>query len=276
MKKLICILIAIIMCVSVLGCNEEPIEIISHDDVITDYDNEFTDSNGFLLKEKKYTFKGANVLIINAQNNTDKNYSVTVEGEYLDSNGNVLKNESWLFEQFAAGYNHYFVFNPEITFDKFVYTINATEYSGEVYISDLSTGHGEIYETSMVNKELVIQKGDMTEYPVFMIDAGLINAPEDLMVYSKFVLFDNTGNIYSIYEKGENGGSGSYKVYEPPIGENVTLPQELTGKIKCIFSVSDAFIYTGYDNIPERWKKWSREQQQKNQNTTNKETYTTN
>ena len=78
-------------------------------------------SGEFVVKDKKYTFEGNDLVIVSVENKTNKNYSVTVTGTYLDKGGNVLKTETQTFDQYSAGYNGFFMFKPDLQFDKFTY-----------------------------------------------------------------------------------------------------------------------------------------------------------
>lgn len=90
-----------------------------------------TQSGGFLVSEKKYDFEGNNLVVLNVENKTDKNYSIAIKGTYLDENGETLKEETITFEGFTAGWKNNFFFVPNIPFDRFSYTLETTEYAGE-------------------------------------------------------------------------------------------------------------------------------------------------
>lgn len=90
-----------------------------------------TQSGGFLVSEKNYDFEGNNLVVLNVENQTDKNYSISIKGTYLDENGETLKEETITFEGFTAGWKNNFFFVPNIPFDRFTYTLEATEYTGE-------------------------------------------------------------------------------------------------------------------------------------------------
>lgn len=104
-----------------------------------------TQSGGFLVSEKKYDFEGNNLVVLNVENKTDKNYSIAIHMTYLDENGVTLKEETKTFEGFAAGWKNYFFFVPEIPFAKFTDTLEPTEYTGEC-LAQLFTPLWEIVE----------------------------------------------------------------------------------------------------------------------------------
>ena len=76
----------------------------------------------FVVKDKKYTFEGNDLVIVSVENKTNKNYSVTVTGTYLDADGKTLKTETQTSDQYSAGFCQYFLFEPKMKFDKFTYT----------------------------------------------------------------------------------------------------------------------------------------------------------
>ena len=47
-------------------------------------------SGEFVVKDKKYSFEGNDLVLVSVENQTNKNYSVTITGSYLDKDGNVL------------------------------------------------------------------------------------------------------------------------------------------------------------------------------------------
>ena len=91
----------------------------------------------FVVKDKKYTFEGNDLAIVSVENQTNKNYSVTVTGTYLDKDGNALKTESQTFDQYSAGYSGYFLFKPDMQFDKFTYEFKPEETDGPFYAKDI-------------------------------------------------------------------------------------------------------------------------------------------
>ena len=120
MKKCISLILVLILLLSMLaGCGQGQTEVTgSTEDPFKAPDKE-TAVSGFAVKEKKYTYQGNDVMILSVENQTDKDYSITLTGEFYDAAGQKLKTESKQFEGFAAAYQNYFVFQPEISFDSF-------------------------------------------------------------------------------------------------------------------------------------------------------------
>ena len=95
-------------------------------DKITDVDGVFN------VSQKKYDYKGNNVMILNVENVSNKAYSIQITADYKNESGTVIKSQTESFEGFAAKWSNYFVFNPEISFAEFDFEISMTEYKDEV------------------------------------------------------------------------------------------------------------------------------------------------
>ncbi len=105
----------------------------------TDYsENVTTQESGFVVSDKMYDFEGNNLVVLNVENKTNKNYYLYIYAQYLDEDGNVLKEETRKFEGFAAGWKNNFFFIPGIPFAKFSYKMETKEYAGKCYGSIFS------------------------------------------------------------------------------------------------------------------------------------------
>ena len=71
------------------SCNK--VEITNNPDDI--YDEEKTDSNGLLVKEKTYPYGENDVLLLSVNNPTDKNLSITINVSYFDNENSLLKED---------------------------------------------------------------------------------------------------------------------------------------------------------------------------------------
>lgn len=89
----------------------------------------------FLVKDKKYVYKENDVVLLDITNETSENYSITITMTYYDDAGDELKTEERFFEQFAAGYQNCFLFKPDMVFDTYSYTVNASVFDGEVIVN---------------------------------------------------------------------------------------------------------------------------------------------
>ncbi len=101
-------------------------------------ENVTTQGSGFVVSDKMYDFEGNNLVVLNVENKTGKNYSIYIHGQYLDENGEVLKEETKEFRGFEAGWKNNFFFIPEMPFAKFTYKIETKAYTGKCYGSIFS------------------------------------------------------------------------------------------------------------------------------------------
>lgn len=250
MKKLItCILIVTFALVCLCACKEEDtpkIEIVNptpsydsesrimvdtseerHDEEASSGLNEVSDTQinqgGFVVKEKKYTYKGTDHVFLFAENQTDKNYTVTVTGTYYDKDGNALKTEQHTFEGFGAGLANCFLFSPDMTFDSFAYTLDAMEYSGVCYANHIEMKFSKLRECRWPLPE--ITNDHMTYYP--QVDTSLYyysDCDANLAVGAVVAVFDPDGNLAYLATCG--------KAFIAPMGcsasGGITLYYELT------------------------------------------------
>ena len=203
-------------------------------------------TGNLVVKEKKYDYKGANVMIMNIENQTDKNITLTITAEFKDSKGNVLKTETRKVEGFPANYRNYVVFQPGIKFDKFTYEIKTSSFSGTTYAKYLA------FDTETTAKLIAcISKPDEGEYPKGQERAGISFRVRSANTYNATlyvdwdeIFFDNKGNIYYI---GEFGGAisnqfVSYKdrqcVFHDILFKDFSFPSELEGNLKVIRGIN--------------------------------------
>ena len=148
-------------------------------------------------------YRDVSIAILDITNETDKHYSVTIHGKYLDKDGKVLKTETQEWDQFAAGWQKYFLFRPEIAFDKFEYTIETKEFKGDCWKTGISLTF------------LNLQKINRTAYPS-SIGTDNVKWVEGLMGYTHYkndalktysygglhlVLFNAEGKVIGIYSE---------------------------------------------------------------------------
>ena len=209
--------------------------VISIDSPTTD---EVSAENGnFIVKDKKYSFEGTDLILLNLKNETSKNYSVTVTGTYLDKDGKVLKTETQTFDQSAAGYENFFLFNPKIVFDKFTYTLKAYETDAVMYAPNLEASLSDIYEYAFSVDELV-QQGDFTRYPGIVASFEYKkNSAEVLNVNSQWMLFNEKDELIAIVPLGtylwdEIEGQQYHLYYTTE--ETLEWPEEFKGNIRAV------------------------------------------
>lgn len=203
---------------------------------------EVSTSEGFLIKDKKYTFESTHVVIVSAKNQTKENYVLTINGTYYDANGNVLLTESQSFDQFAADYQHYFLFQPEINFEKFTYTIDASETDAPMYVNDIELVFSGLQEAKWPADELV-EQGDHTFYPVIQSMFGYRNKSKDqslkLKAIGTVILLNEQDKIVAIYRMGSTLTPKSHVDYYTKqiyytTNESLVWPEELQGEIRAI------------------------------------------
>lgn len=191
----------------------------------------------FTVKEKKYTFEGTDLILLELTNKTGQNCSVTVNGSYLDKDGNVLKTETQTFDQFAVGYQNFFLFRPGLQFEKFTYTVEAEATDTIMYASKMQASLADIYEQKVPNLELATQ-GDDRLYPtIIAYFEYLKNTDEVLDVRSTWVLFNEKDEIIAIvpigtYLRDELEGQ-QYPLYTTT-EDTLVWPEDFKGNVRAI------------------------------------------
>lgn len=237
----------------VIGLPSDPIENYDHaSNIVPDGEEseisaEQTLTDGFLVKDKKYTYKDQNIVILNVENQTDKNYAVTIRGTYLDKDGNVLGTETQSSDQYSAKYQGYFLFAPETEFDRFVYTFEATQSSGPFYAKDIVYVFKGLSEWKVVNHELLAQ-GDRTKYPHICAAVNMAyKGTTQLFVRSTWIFVNEKEQIVGFGNINEAILSDPNPVFEGeshlPLyytkEETLVWPEEFEGKITAILILNE-------------------------------------
>lgn len=243
-----------------------------------------TQTGGFLVSEKRYGFgendliavnvedKGNSLVVLNVENQTDKNYAITINGAYLDENGETLKEETVTFEGFAAGWKNNFFFLPGIPFDKFVYTLQAEEYDGEclaqlfapyweVKQSLFQEDNGAGYQKVMSELEEWHKGGEAGDPPNFdeMYSMGIHlfygfdygDTPRDLYIYVRMLILSGEGEPVAYHDyskwgaskwdrgKGDDRNPKQKPFYTFPDQEHLEWPEALKGNLTVLFSITN-------------------------------------
>ena len=253
MKKLFALALLSAVCVTAFaGCKDDDTNLYteaSYDSVSefvpdgvsreeTENSNSLTGE--FVVKEKKYVYKGNDLVVLNVENNTNKNYVVTITGTYLDAKGKVLKTETRTFDQFSAGYSNNFLFEPNMTFDKFEYKLETSEADGPFYADKLEYKYNGLREIPYYIPEQ-ISKGDYTMYPSLLASFSYkYTGDADVQADIKWLLVNESGQIVYIAEKSRiiNVGQGFDRYFDTVVlytlEGDLVLPDEWKGDIQAI------------------------------------------
>ena len=262
MKKSISVILLIsLMLLTLIGCNntDTPADDTTDDnnnsapafvDPINDYDKvDDSSTDGFVIKSKKYDYEENNVVIMNVENQSENNYTVTVDMTYYDDGGNQITKESQSFEGFSANWQKYFMFKPDRAFSSYEYKLTTEVFDGECYDKTFT------FDDNVVVKEGRVTLGEDENG----IDKGLgrgilgfikykYDYPQLLEFWLTAVFFDKNGEIYYI-------STMSKEINEAPYMENefcrelvlgtkdsVEWPEELKGETSGILILNNIGI----------------------------------
>lgn len=219
-------------------------------------------SGEFVVSEKRYSYEGTDLMVLFVENQTDRHYNVTINGTYFDENGETLKTESQTFEGFAAKWQNYFIFRPEMDFERFEYSLEVEENKEDPIHYDTN---GVPYSSNIelrYEKKLQWIRGagagevNFAEMRDLVFQAELVNHHETTEVAVEFylILLNNDGEIYycSRGEKsvtpGELNGSAAgpvgseedghfpVMVRRQDIGKDETIPANVQDVFTAIFA----------------------------------------
>ena len=204
-------------------------------DPIKDYDTiDETSAEEFVIKSKKYDYEDNNVVIMNVENQSENNYTVTVDMTYYDDGGNEITKESQSFEGFASNWQKYFLFQPNKSFASYEYTLTTEEYGGECL------GNKFTYKFAGVKEDRGVIAYDEISVTYGRIIYGSFlysyDYPELLGYKFTPILFDNKGDLFSIVKVGSQGNEPQNLEQEAlaklVIGtkDSVEWPEELKGE----------------------------------------------
>ncbi len=169
------------------------------------------DYNNMIEKQNSYVYRhdtnygDVSIAILDVTNETDKNYSVKITGKYLDENGKVLKTETQEWDQFAARWQKYFLFRPHMQFDRFEYTVETTEYSGDCWKCGYSIPFASLTtENRMIRPDAIDDPNATSVEGLRATVAETVDTPFTIVVGIQYlVLFDVSGQVIAIYQSGE-------------------------------------------------------------------------
>lgn len=232
----------------------------------------------FVVSDKKYDYKDANLVLLYVENKTDRHYNVTIKGKYLDENGETLKEETQTFEAFPAGWSNHFMFYPKIAFDSFTYELETEEYTNEPISSDESGTPYASYINISYEKNLTWQRGvsggDENGHSIrsreLLFYALIENHHPSVSITAEFhvILLNAQGEIYiSDYDYKEDGICGTFigpvgsednggrrtsiPLKEQELGGDETIPDNVQGVFTAIFAITDV---SDYDRFMDQFK----------------------
>jgi len=164
-----------------------------------------------VIKDKKYDYNGANVMILNVENQTNKDLNVTISAKYLDASGKIVYAENRKIEGFPANYRHYIVLQPGIKFDKFSYEVTTSSYSGPAYLQHVKCGNDvdiKLQPSIQDSHKDGIEPRAELDVKFYLKS---LYSKQTLYYKADFVLFDKNGEIFWI----ENYHGGHKLGYDP-------------------------------------------------------------
>ena len=154
-----------------------------------------------LIKEKKYTFEGKDLVVLDVTNITGSSLSVTINVSFFTKNGKTVETQTQTFDQFSAGYSNNFLFAPNMAFDKFEYRVETSEAGGPFYADKLEYKYNGLREMPYYIPEQ-IAKDDYTMYPAVLASFSYkYTGDAPVQADIKWLLVNESGQIVYIAEK---------------------------------------------------------------------------
>jgi len=243
--KILCLLLSILFVLALTACGDTPVVTTPPESTPVQTTPSRTENAGeFVVSGEKYAYKDKDVLLLNVENQTDKNYDVTAVVHYFDAEGYEIKTQKQTFVGWAAGYQNYFLFQPDITFETFTYDLDLKEVGGETcYSKYIVTEFAGLREIMGYPRELVM-KGDYTQCPMLFTQYKVENkSTSELIASGRYVLIDKNGGIYTIIAFGQKympqtEDHHNDELYWTKTTEKLVWPEELTKDVKAIFVVT--------------------------------------
>lgn len=152
----------------------------------------------FTIKVKKYDFQGISLALMSVKNGTNKNYTVTVKGTFLDKDGKVLQTETQSLDQYYAGYEGYFLFEPMIAFDSFTYEIETEETDGPFLARYVKFKYDGL-DMRYVTIDEFEQQGDFSKYPAANgVLRSEYTGTTPITIYARWIIMNKEGEIMAI------------------------------------------------------------------------------
>ncbi|MBQ3003292.1 MAG: hypothetical protein IJD82_06140 [Clostridia bacterium] len=223
------------------GCAKyEEHTIVSFDDQsrITVENSETALSGELIVKEKKFSFEGNDIMLLDVTNETSKTYSVTINASFLDKNGTVLTTETQTFEQFYSGYQNYFIFEPQLTFDDFAYTVSTEVYEGVCYSKSFEMN---LYELCEDERWPVDNQMKDLQHAILATVMTKNTGNQNIYYECRWLLLNVQGEVIRILTSHSDVNAGAEDYFSVPLycapEDEFVYPQELKGEIQFIVSL---------------------------------------
>jgi len=251
------------------------------EDTLQNYDEESTielpasgeyAAGELVVKHKIYDYNRQNVAIVSIENHSEQPLTIRIKGYCEDTLQDKVKTISRTFYGFAAGWQNYFVFPPQMEFDEFSYELEYELYDGETYgqyITNLEWQ--DIGLSRWGEKQDGFGRNDVMMTMVWMYDWA---TKEEAKYAAHYVLFDKNGEILAL-DMDEvvhlaqkdldsvgpvpSGWRRSYLDYILEVDPSVHY-NELDIKFNnsfgpdcALYPASDAYENTGYE-LPEKYR----------------------
>lgn len=219
------------------------------------------DSGTFLVKQTKHTYRDSDLILLYIENQSSKDYSVTINGKYLDSVGNVISSEERTFDQFYSKYQNYFIFYPNTVFSDFEFTLSFGEakklsnddprsLDKDIRVTDFEYKFLRLEEGKDVIRKLLIENNDFTRYPSIIAYLTCSNHTTfERVPYLEIILYNSNGEIISIFSRApflgceQPFGNGEpFPIYQTT-KESLVWPEKYLGEISAIVCVLSIDTY---------------------------------
>ncbi len=195
-----------------------------------------------VIKEKKYDYNGANVMILNVENQTSKNLNVTFKATFYDASGKAIMKQNRMIEGFPANYRNYVVFEPGLKFDKFTYEVETETYSGTAYMQYIVSGSDVTVEARPAVMQQFEKNPDAELNMTFTVASTYSG---DLFITADYVLLDKNGEIYwieegqhsNIIDKNLKGKRTRLLTYNGIPYKDYVMPDNLKGTCTSIIAI---------------------------------------
>lgn len=199
-----------------------------------------------VVKEKKYDYQGNNVMILNVENQTDKNLNVTIIAKYQDASGKAIKTEIRQIEGFPANYRNYVILNPGIKFDKFSFEVKTSKYTGHAYMQYLASDSS----VKIVAQPSIMDSNEGKDPRAELETTYHVTTsyPGDFYYSAHFVLFDKNGDIFYVLTRHtgflmtetDDGNRPIFITYDNIKYRDYTMPDVLKGNCTGIVAFTKA------------------------------------